>query len=158
MVDPKDIDPKSVDPKDTGSAMDDPSVAADPDAAIDYANAAGDIITDLPVAGPGDMPIGNKLEAFRGFMSISRYGGTAIVLIVFWSTLIFGLDASPFWTMVSTLGLGLLCGAALKLRGAYYPILVVACLVLWLIGGIASDWIAADVPEVEEIVVTEDGQ
>ena len=129
-----------------------------PETAIDYSEAAGDIITDMPVAGPGDMPIESQTDTFRGFMSLSRYIGTAIVLIVFWSTIIFGIHGNPLLTMVSTVGLGLGLGAALKLKGAYYPLLVISCLVLWLLGWAGTNWIAVDVPEPAEVVVIEDGQ
>ena len=133
--------------------MDNSSVAAEPHEAIDYSEAAGDVITDMPVAGPGDMPIERQTDTFHGFMSISRYAGAAIVLIVFWSTIIFGMDGSAFLTMLSTLGLGLALGAALKLRGWYYPVLFLSVLALWFLGWMGESWIDVDVPEPEEVVV-----
>ena len=136
------------------SALDNPDVAVDPEPAIDYADSAGKIITDMPVAGPGDMPIERQTQTFEGFMSLSRYIGTAIVLVVFWSTIIFGLDGATFWTALSTLGLGLALGAGLKLRGAYYPVLIGAFILMLIFGWMTNAmWLTPDVDSPEEVVV-----
>lgn len=145
---------EELDRKDTGSLMDDPQVAADRDhTAMDYSEAAGQIITDLPVAGPGDMPIEGHVDTFQGFMSISRYGGAAVALVVFWSTILFAMGGAPWLTALSTLGLGLVFGAALKLRGWYYPVLVVSTLILGLGAALAGG--GPDVPEPGEVEVDE---
>ena len=123
-----------------------------PGTAIDYSEAAHDVITDMPVAGPGDMPIDSQTDTFHGFMSISRYAGTAIVLIVFWSTIFFGMAGGAWLTALSTLGLGLALTAALKLRGAWIPVMVLSCIVFGLIGMGLDGW--RDGPVVEAALVT----
>jgi|GEM_PF-5062125 len=122
-----------------------------PEPAIDYAHAAGEMDGDLPVAGPGDMPVERQKGTFQGFMSISRYGGAAITLIVFWSTILFGYNGSPVLTALSTLGLGLLLAAALKLRGWYVPVLILSCVLLAVIGIFAGG--GPDIPAPGDITV-----
>ena len=137
-------------PKD--SLMDNPDVAKEPEPAIDYAHAAGEMDGDLPVAGPGDMPVERQKLTFEGFMSISRYAGAAIVLLVFWSTILFALHGGPILTALSTLGLGLLLAAALKLRGAYFPVLIISCLVLGGVSLVAGG--GPDIPSPDDVEVT----
>ena len=115
------------------SLMDNPEVEADRDhTAIDYAHAAGEVIEPVE-AGPGDMPVERQNLTFEGFMSITRYGGTAVVLLVFWATLVYAMGAVPIWAALSTFGLGLALAAALKLRGAYFFMLIIATIAFWVI-------------------------
>ena len=135
------------------SLMDDPETARDPEPAIDYAHAAGEVIEPVR-AGAGDMPVERQSATFDGFMSISRYAGAAIVLIVFWATLVFALGASNFAGTLSTLGLGLLLAPVLKLRGAYVPVLILSVLLVLGVGfgaGLVMD--GPDIPEPAEIEV-----
>ena len=132
------------------SLMDNPQVAATPDAAIDYAHAAGEVVKPIE-AGPGDMPVERQNLTFEGFMSITRYGGTAVVLLVFWATLVYAMGGSPLWSALSTFGLGLLLAAALKLRGAYFLALFGTTILFWLIGMFTQ--VSPDIPEPGEIEV-----
>ena len=90
---------------------------------------AGDSSSDYA---RGDMPIKAQSTTFSGFNSISRYSGVVIILVVFWSTMLFAVGINGAAAAISTLVLGLVLGMALKLRGAYYPLLIVVCLLLGL--------------------------
>ena len=133
------------------SLMDNPDASADREhGAIDYAHAAGEVIEPIE-AGPGDMPVERQNLTFEGFMSITRYGGTAVVLLVFWATLVYAMGGSPLWSALSTFGLGLLLAAALKLRGAYFLALIGTTILFWLIGMFTQ--VGPDIAEPGEIAV-----
>ena len=132
------------------SLMDDPDVAATPPAAIDYAHAAGQVVEPIE-AGPGDMPVKRHNLTFEGFMSITRYGGTAVVLLVFWATILYAMGGSPLWSALSTFGLGLLLAAALKLRGAYFLALIGTTVLFWIVGIFTE--VGPDIAEPDEIEV-----
>jgi|GEM_PF-6553612 len=102
----------------------------------------------------GSMPIERQSDTFGGFMSISRYSGAAIVLIVFWSTIFFGMHGGTWATAFSTIGLGLLLAAGLKLRGAYIPIMVLSCLVLGVLGIWLAGWRDSGVVETAQLIHT----
>ena len=133
------------------SLMDNPDARADREhGAIDYAHAAGEVVEPIE-AGPGDMPVERQNLTFEGFMSITRYGGTAVVLLVFWATLVYAMGGSPLLSALSTFGLGLLLAAALKLRGAYFLALFGTTILFWLIGMFTQ--VSPDIPEPGEIEV-----
>ena len=133
------------------SLMDNPEAASDREhGAIDYAHAAGQVVEPIE-AGPGDMPVQRQNLTFEGFMSITRYGGTAVVLLVFWATLVYAMGGSPLLSALSTFGLGLLLAAALKLRGAYFLALVGATVVFWIVGAVTH--VGPDIAEPGEIEV-----
>jgi hypothetical protein len=102
----------------------------------------------------GEMPIESQSGTFSSFMSISRYAGSAIALLVFWSTIFFGMRGDTWATALSTIGLGLLLAAALKLRGAFIPLMVISFLILGVLGIWLQAWRDVDLVETAQAMHT----
>lgn len=72
----------------------------------------------------GEMDIKAQSGTFGGFMGLTKYGGTAVALIVLLPVLIFGVNMAWFPALVATIVIGILIGVALKLKGVYYVSLI----------------------------------
>ena len=68
----------------------------------------------------GTMGVSAHKQTFGGFMGFTVYGGAAIALFVIYPTLVFGTSLGWFPSLIATLILGLILGAAFKLKGGWY--------------------------------------
>lgn len=72
----------------------------------------------------GSMAVDAQSGTFSGFMGGTKYGGTAIALIVIMPTLVFAVGMHWLPALVATVILGFVIGMALKLKGGWYVGLV----------------------------------
>ncbi len=68
----------------------------------------------------GTMGVTGHKKTFGGFMGFTKYGGAAIALLVLYPTLVFGTPLGWLPSLITTLILGFIMGAALKLKGGWY--------------------------------------
>lgn len=72
----------------------------------------------------GEMPVDGHRGTFTGFMAGTKYGGAFLIVILLFPTLVFGTSISWFPALIATLIVGIVIGAALKLKGAWYAALI----------------------------------
>lgn len=72
----------------------------------------------------GTMKVDAQSGTFSGFMGGTKYGGSAIALIVLMPTLVFAVGMHWLPALVATVILGFVMGMALKLKGGWYVGLV----------------------------------
>lgn len=72
----------------------------------------------------GTMEVDAQSGTFSGFMGGTKYGGSAISLIVMMPTLVFAVGLHWLPALVTTVIIGFIIGAALKLKGGWYVGLV----------------------------------
>ncbi len=68
----------------------------------------------------GTMEVAAQTGTFSGFMGGTKYGGSAIALIVLMPTLVFGVGMGWLPALVATVIFGFILGAALKLKGGWF--------------------------------------
>lgn len=81
----------------------------------------------------GSMAVDAQSGTFSGFMGGTKYGGTAIALIVIMPTLVFAVGMHWFPALVATVILGFVIGVALRLKGGWYVGLIGAAVLTALI-------------------------
>lgn len=72
----------------------------------------------------GEMDVRAQSGSFGGFMGLTKYGGTAVALVVLMPTLIFAVGLSWFPALLATIFLGIIIGIMLKLKGVFYVSLI----------------------------------
>lgn len=90
----------------------------------------------------GEMDVDSQSRSFGGFMGLTKYGGTAVALIVLMPTLVFAAGMAWLPALIATIVLGVIIGAVLKLKGLYYVSLIgasvfvaIICVLLSLLAG-----------------------
>lgn len=78
----------------------------------------------------GEMDINAHETVFGGFMNYSIYGGAAIIVILLFPILIFGVGMAWLTSLVISVALGIAIGIGLKFRGAWYAALIGTALFL----------------------------
>jgi len=68
----------------------------------------------------GEMEINAQSGTFTGFMSGTKYGGVAIMLVVVMPVLVFALGLHWMPSLAVTVVLGILAGIGLKFKGGWY--------------------------------------
>ena len=68
----------------------------------------------------GSMEVEAQSGTFAGFMGGTKYGGSAIALVVLMPTLVFGVGMGWLAALIATVIFGFVLGAALKFKGAWY--------------------------------------
>jgi len=86
----------------------------------------------------GSMDVDAQSGTFSGFMGGTKYGGTAIALIVILPTLIFAVGMGFLPALVATVVLGVLIGLGLKLKGGWYVGLVGSAILTAVLVGIGA--------------------
>lgn len=86
----------------------------------------------------GSMEVEAQSGAFSGFMGGTKYGGSAIALIVLLPTLIFAVNMTYFPALIATLVLGVLLGLGLKLKGGWYVGIIAAAVLTTLLVGLGA--------------------
>jgi len=86
----------------------------------------------------GSMGVEAQSGAFSGFMGGTKYGGSAIALVVILPTLIFAVNMSYFPALIATLVIGVLMGLGLKLKGGWYVGLIGAAILTTLLVGLGT--------------------
>jgi hypothetical protein len=87
----------------------------------------------------GTMGVDGHKKTFGGFMGMTVYGGAALALLIIFPTLVFAVKMGWLPSLIVTVILGFVFGAALKLKGGWYAGVVAAAIPL----AIASALIAA---------------
>lgn len=72
----------------------------------------------------GDMNIDAHEDVFGGFMNYSVYGGAAIIVILLFPILIFGVELAWLTSLLISVVLGIVIGVALKFKARWYAILI----------------------------------
>jgi len=86
----------------------------------------------------GSMEVEAQSDTFSGFMGGTKYGGTAIALIVILPTLIFGVGLPFLTSLLATVLLGFVIGFALKLKAGWYAGIVFCAVFTAIMVGLAS--------------------
>lgn len=86
----------------------------------------------------GSMEVDAQAGAFSGFMGGTKYGGSAIALIVILPTLIFAVGLAYFPSLIATVIIGVLIGLGLKLKGGWYVGLVAAAVLTTVLVGLGA--------------------
>ncbi|MEP3655674.1 MAG: aa3-type cytochrome c oxidase subunit IV [Litorimonas sp.] len=86
----------------------------------------------------GTMKVDAQSGTFSGFMGGTKYGGSAIALIVILPTLIFGVGMAYFPALIATLIVGFLIGLGLKLKGGWYVGMVGAAVLTTVLVGLGA--------------------
>ena len=86
----------------------------------------------------GDMNIEDHSETFGGFMKFSVYGGAAIIMMLLFPILVFGVNLAWPISLIITVVLGGSMGIALKFKAQWYAILIGISVLLAIIIGIAK--------------------
>ena len=81
----------------------------------------------------GEMKISGHKETYSGFMGMSVYGGAAIIVILLFPILVFGVNLAWPASMLTTVVLGVVIGVALKFKAQWYALLVASAVVLSLL-------------------------
>ncbi len=72
----------------------------------------------------GEMEVSGHRKTFGGFMGVTTYGGVALVCILLFPILVFGVNMSWLPALITTVVVGIILGLALKLKGGWYAGLV----------------------------------
>lgn len=75
--------------------------------------------------------IGHK-KTFGGFMGFTKYGGSAIALLVLYPTIVFGTPLGWLASLITTVVIGFLTGVALKLKGGWYVGVITGAVIMGL--------------------------
>lgn len=86
----------------------------------------------------GEMDVDGHEETFGGFMTLSVYGGAAIIVSLLLPILVFGVNLGFFTSLIITLVLGVIIGVIMKFHGRWYAILVAMAVAIVVIYGIVS--------------------
>ncbi|MGB3457636.1 MAG: aa3-type cytochrome c oxidase subunit IV [Litorimonas sp.] len=86
----------------------------------------------------GDMEIDGHEETFSGFMSMSVYGGAAIIVSLMLPILIFGVGLGWLTSLIATVVLGVIIGMVMKFEARWYAVLVGVAVLLAVIIGILT--------------------
>jgi hypothetical protein len=86
----------------------------------------------------GEMEIDGHEETFSGFMSMSVYGGAAIIVALLFPILVFAVNLSWVTSLIATVVLGVIIGMIMKFKGQWYAVLVGVSVALAVILGIVS--------------------
>ena len=78
----------------------------------------------------GEMEIVDHKETFSGFMGMSVYGGAAIIVVLLFPILVFGVNMAWPTSMLVTVILGVIIGVALKFKAQWYALLVASAVIL----------------------------
>lgn len=88
----------------------------------------------------GTMGVLGHKKTFGGFMGITKYGGAAIALLVIYPTLVFGTPLSWVASLITTVILGFITGAALKLKGGWYAGVITGAVIMGLFSFMLVFW------------------
>ncbi|MGJ8560025.1 MAG: aa3-type cytochrome c oxidase subunit IV [Litorimonas sp.] len=72
----------------------------------------------------GEMEITDHEGTFSGFMGVSMYGAAAIIMLLLFPILIFGANVAWPMSLLITVVLGLVIGAALKFKAQWFAGLI----------------------------------
>lgn len=72
----------------------------------------------------GEMPVEAQRGTFQGFMNWTIYGGAFIVIVLLMPTLVFGANMTWMSALIATVVVGIVLGIALKLKGAWYAVVI----------------------------------
>lgn len=72
----------------------------------------------------GEMPVEAQEGTFKGFMNWTMYGGAFIVIVLLMPTLVFGANLAWTTSLLATVIVGIVIGLALKLKGAWYAVVI----------------------------------
>ncbi|MGB6229892.1 MAG: aa3-type cytochrome c oxidase subunit IV [Litorimonas sp.] len=86
----------------------------------------------------GEMDIEDHSETFGGFMSMSVYGGAAIIVTLLFPILVFGVNLAWPAALLTTLVLGVIIGVVMKFKAQWYAVLVGMALFLGVAIGLLS--------------------
>ena len=68
----------------------------------------------------GEMEITDHKGTFSGFMGTSKYGGAAIIVMLLFPILIFGVNLAWPTSLILSVVVGVLIGVALKFKAQWY--------------------------------------
>lgn len=68
----------------------------------------------------GTMKVDAQSGTFSGFMGGTKYGGALIALVVIMPTLVFAVGLHWLPSLIATVILGFVLGAAMKFKGGWY--------------------------------------
>ena len=77
----------------------------------------------------GEMPVDAHRGTFTGFMAGTKYGGAFLVVVLLFPTLLFSTSIAWLPSLIATVIVGIVIGAALKLKGAWYATVIAMAIV-----------------------------
>lgn len=86
----------------------------------------------------GEMDIEGHSDTFGGFMSMSMYGGAAIIVALLVPVLVFGANIAWPAAMLVSVILGVIIGVALKFKAQWYAVLIGVAVIFSVIIGLLS--------------------
>ena len=86
----------------------------------------------------GEMSIEGHSDTFGGFMSMSMYGGAAIIVALLVPVLIFGANIAWPAAMLVSVVLGVVIGIALKFKAQWYAVLIGLAILFSIIIGLST--------------------
>ena len=86
----------------------------------------------------GEMEVDGHEETFGGFMTISVYGGAAIIVSILLPILVFGANFGFFTSLIMTVALGIIIGMIMKFHGRWYAILIAMAVTIVIIYGLVN--------------------
>lgn len=86
----------------------------------------------------GEMDVKAQSGSFGGFMGLTKYGGTAVALVVLLPTLVFAVGLAWLPALFGTVVLGIIIGIMLKFKGVYYVSLIGASILIAIVCMILS--------------------
>jgi hypothetical protein len=72
----------------------------------------------------GEMEITDHEGTFSGFMGISKYGAAAIIVLLMFPILIFGVNVAWPTSLLVSVVIGIVIGIALKFKAQWYAVLI----------------------------------
>lgn len=78
----------------------------------------------------GEMEISDHKGTFSGFMGVSKYGAAAIIVLLLFPILIFAVNVAWPTSLVASVIIGIVIGAALKFKAQWYAGLIASAVFL----------------------------
>lgn len=86
----------------------------------------------------GEMEIKGHKSTYSTFMDFSVYGGAAIIVILLFPILVFGVNLAWPASMLISVVLGVVIGLALKFKAQWYAVLIGTAILFSIIIGLAT--------------------